>query len=104
VLLKGDEPAGLRYASYLINSLKKKINSPYIVAFVRTPDVRKVPLDFVRYSLQLDEEEQLLEIDAADKKSLSYLLEQYKKPNYLKKDKDVEVSRSQSSPVSFKSL
>ncbi len=82
VLIKGENPANLKYTGYLINSLKKKIQAPYVVALVRADGERKIPLDFVRYSLQMDDNEQLIEIDVTDPDSLAHLIGQLQSPSY----------------------
>lgn len=86
VLITGDEPSNLKYVGYLISSLKKKFQKPHVLAIVRDSNSRKVPLDFVRYSLQMSESEQIVEVDVSDAESLTHLIEQLKIPQYLEKD------------------
>lgn len=87
VLIRGDNTANLGYAGYLINSLKQRLDAPHVVAVYQTTKNRSIPLDVVRYSLRMDESEQLVQIEVEDSHSVKHLLKQLKRPDY-----DVEKS------------
>src|SRR3970282_1103940 len=76
ILVIGDNSTSLKYLGYLANSLKTKYKDPHIVAVYRPANIKKIPLDFIRYSLNLDENDQIIDVDVDDPASVKYLLNQ----------------------------
>ncbi|MFQ5650771.1 MAG: response regulator [bacterium] len=81
-LVVGENSARLRYFGYLINSFRGKMNAPFVVAVYHPEDRRRVPLDVIRYSLNLGENEQIVDVDVTAPDSVKYLLSQLQAPNY----------------------
>jgi CheY-like chemotaxis protein/signal recognition particle receptor subunit beta len=81
VVLIGDSNiSNLGYAGYLINSLKRQLDVPHVIVTIQSKNKRAVPLDVVRYTLKLDESEQLLEVDVRDLEAVKHLLIQLQPP------------------------
>jgi CheY-like chemotaxis protein/signal recognition particle receptor subunit beta len=81
LILIGDQNlSNLGYAAYLINSLKRQFAIPHVIVLVQSHHKRTIPLEVVRYSLKLAEDEQLVEIDVRDAESVKHLLQQLRLP------------------------
>jgi len=80
VLVASDHATSLSYLGYLLNSLKSSLTVPHLVAVYQPENQRRIPVDFVRYSLNLPNEEQIVEVKPTDTDSLLYLLKQLQKP------------------------
>jgi len=79
-----DDSASLGYFGYLINSLREEFIKPHVVAVYTPAGSKRIPLDFVRYTLKLNENEQIVDLNVADPDSLMNLLKQLEAPMYLK--------------------
>lgn len=90
LLVAGDDPPDLGYLGYLTNSLKSKFAVPHIIAVYHPAGKKPMPLDILRYTLKIDESEQLAELDAKDIGSVRHVLEQLVPPKYRGKDEDKE--------------
>ncbi len=81
VVLIGDQNlSNLGYTGYLIDSLKRQFSVPHIIVMIQSNRKRTIPLDVVRYTLKLEEKEQLLEVDVRDLESVKHLLQQLEPP------------------------
>lgn len=80
LLVVADKSTNFGYLGYLVNSLKNKFAVPNVVTVYHPPDSKPVPLDFIRYSLNLDDDEQIVELDSLDIESLQDLLKQLQPP------------------------
>ncbi|MFQ5769119.1 MAG: hypothetical protein ACE5HX_01185, partial [bacterium] len=81
VLVVGDHSSNFGYLAYLINSLKKKFTVPHVVAVYHPTGKKSIPLDVIRYSLKMDEIEQIVDINVQNMDSIKYLLKQLKPPD-----------------------
>ncbi len=84
-LVVGENSSRLRYLGYLINSIKDKLRVPFVIAVYHPEDKRRVPLDVIRYSLGLEDNEQIVDIDVSSPNSVRHLLGQLRKPRYEQK-------------------
>ena len=82
ILVVANNSANLGYFGYLINSLKERLSAPFVIAVHQPSDTNPIPLDFIRYSLNLDEEEQLVSIKLSELDSITHVLNQLKPPEY----------------------
>lgn len=82
ILAIADNSSNLGYLGYLINSLKGKLNAPFVIAVYQPPGTNPIPLDFIRYSLNLDEKEQLVTLNVSELDSVTHVLNQLKPPEY----------------------
>ncbi len=82
ILVVGDSSTGLGYLGYLLNSLKGTLKAPSVVAVYQPEGERRVPLEFIRYSLKMDEGEQIMEIHLTEPDSLQHMLAQLQAPAY----------------------
>lgn len=81
VILIGDQNlTNLGYTGYLMNSLKRQFPVPHLIVMIQSNRKRTIPLDVVRYTLKLEEKEQLLEVDVRDPESVKHLLQQLQPP------------------------
>jgi len=80
LLVVADNSANLGYLGYLINSLKQNFSVPNVIAVYHPPDSKPIPLDVIRYSLNLDDNEQIVELETLDTESLHDLLKQLQPP------------------------
>ena len=80
VLVASDHSSSLSYLGYLLNSLKSTLTVPHLIAVYQPENQRRIPIDFVRYSLNLQNEEQIVEVKPTDPDSVRYLLKQLQKP------------------------
>ncbi len=87
VLLGAQSLKNLGYMGYLINSLKKQINLPRVIATMQGGNKKSIPLDVVRYTLRLDENEQLAEVDLQEVDSVKHLLRQLQPPAHPNRPK-----------------
>ena len=76
LLVSGDDPPDLGYLGYLINSLKRRVTAPHVVAVYYPSGKKTMPLDVIRYSLKMNEHDQLIEVDAYSIESIAQLLQQ----------------------------
>jgi hypothetical protein len=83
VLSNGNNPSGLGYLGYLINHLKNIFTCPHLVAVSYKKGEKPIPLDYIRYSLRMGDEDQIIDLDTADRDSVIHLLQQLKQPEYL---------------------
>ncbi len=81
-LVVGENSAKLRYLGYLLNSLKGKLNAPFAVAVYHPEDKRRVPLEVIRYALNLGEREQIVDVDIMDRNSIHHLMRQLQPTQY----------------------
>jgi len=84
-LVVGENSSRLRYLGYLINSIKDKLRVPFVIAVYHPENKRRVPLDVIRYSLGLEDNEQIVDIDVSSPNSVKHLLGQLRKPRYEQK-------------------
>ena len=82
ILVVANNSANLGYLGYLINSLKERLSAPFVIAVHQPLDTNPIPLDFIRYSLNLDEKEQLVNIKLSELDSVTHVLNQLKPPEY----------------------
>ncbi len=87
VLVVGYNTSSLNYLGYLLNSLRNSLKVAHIIAVYQPESQRRIPLDFLRYSLQLDDSEEIVEFRPEDPVSIEYLLKQ------LQKQHDKQPSR-----------
>lgn len=80
LLVVADNSTNLDYLGYLINSLKQNFSVPNVVAVYHPPDSKPIPLDVIRYSLNLDDNEQIVDLESFDSESLHDLLKQLQPP------------------------
>jgi len=80
LLLVADNSTNFGYLGYLVNSLKNKFSVPNVIAVYHPQDSKPVPLDFIRYSLNLDDDEQIVELDSMEIEPLQALLKQLQPP------------------------
>lgn len=81
ILINDQNLSNLGYTGYLINSLKRQFTVPHVIVMIQSKSKRAIPLDVVRYTLKLDEKEQLLEVDVNDVESVKHLLQQLQPPD-----------------------
>jgi len=98
VLVPSDDSASLGYFGYLINSLREEFIKPHVVAVYTPAGSKRIPLAFVRYTLKLNENEQIVDLNVADPDSLMNLLKQLEAPMYLKNSAP-EPESAQGQPV-----
>lgn len=84
-LVVGENSAKLRYLGYLLNSLKGKLSAPFVVAVYHPEDKRRVPLEVIRYALNLGEREQLVDVNIMNTSSIYNLISQLQPPGYAAK-------------------
>lgn len=83
ILIVGDTSNSLSYLGYLVKSLETKFKVPHVMAVYRPSDKKKIPLDFIRYSLKLDDDDQIVDVCIDDVDSIKHLLNQLIPPqNY----------------------
>ncbi len=83
ILIVGDTSNSLSYLGYLVKSLEAKFKVPHVMAVHRPSDKKKIPLDFIRYSLKLDDDDQIVDVCINDVGSIKHLLKQLIPPqNY----------------------
>jgi len=82
ILVVANNSSNLGYLGYLINFLKERLSAPFVIAVHQPPDTNPIPLDFIRYSLNLDEKEQLVNINLSELDSVTHVLNQLKPPEY----------------------
>ena len=82
ILVVANNSANLGYLGYLINSLKERLSAPFVIAVHQPQDTNPIPLDFIRYSLNLDEKEQLVNIKLSELDSVTHVLNQLKSLEY----------------------
>ncbi|MFQ5674686.1 MAG: hypothetical protein ACE5G1_02215, partial [bacterium] len=82
ILVTASSSSNLGYLGYLINSLKSKLDVPSVIAVYQPPETNPIPLDFIRYSLNMDEQEQLVSINIHELDSVTHVLNQLKPPEY----------------------
>ncbi|HEX9654681.1 MAG TPA: DUF4388 domain-containing protein, partial [bacterium] len=96
VILIGDQNlSNLGYTGYLINSLKRQFSAiPHVIVFMQSKTKRSIPLDVVRYTLKLDEKEQLLESNPQDLESVKHLLLQLQSPTPVHENNGQQATNS----------
>jgi len=82
ILVVANNSSNLGYLGYLINFLKERLSAPFVIAVHQPLDTTPIPLDFIRYSLSLDEKEQLVNINLSELDSVTHVLNQLKPPEY----------------------
>lgn len=87
VLLGAQSLTNLGYMGYLINSLKKQIGLPHVIAASQAGNKKSIPLDVVRYTLRLDENEQIVDVNLQEIDSVKHLLRQLHPPAHTNRSK-----------------
>ncbi len=98
ILVPGDNPPDLAYLGYLINSLKRKFDIPHVIATYQRAGEKSMPLDVLRYSLKMEENEQLVEVNVGEVDSIKHLLNQLIPPKYVKEPKSMEYETQNLAP------
>ncbi len=99
VLVVANNSANLGYLGYLIKSLKERLSAPFVIAVHQPPDTNPIPLDFIRYSLNLDEKEQLVSIKLSELDSVTHVLNQLKAPEYTRPYPTQDLQKKAQNPA-----
>jgi len=99
ILVIANNSANLGYLGYLVNSLKERLSAPFVIAVHQPLDANPIPLDFIRYSLNLDEKEQLVSIKLSELDSITHVLSQLKPPEYTKPHSTQDSQKRSQSPA-----
>ncbi|RMF68573.1 MAG: DUF4388 domain-containing protein, partial [Calditrichaeota bacterium] len=93
VLVVGDNSSNLGYMGYLVNSLKSTFAQAGLVCVYHPSGRKHMPLDFIRYSMNMDEGDQIVELRDFELTSLKEMLDQLKPPMYPEhNDRGADVS------------
>lgn len=106
ILLIGTKKAydKMSYLGYLMNTLRKNIEVPYVVAFDRSRDPRGKHVPFIQHALRLDEQEPFVEFDIHKIASVNRLLhELIPATTTMKMPKTQDRTREEAPPARLRS-